>query len=147
MSGRHSVRNLFQPLKRAPARRNSIKLPSVAQPFLTESAAYRKKKIPSAVRQQVWLHYIGEKYKTKCQIKWCKNEITVWTFVCGHNVPESKGGSTTLDNLRPICNNCNLSMGDQFTIDEWTTKFAPPKKSSFWSYCVGKTSAVEPNGR
>ncbi len=78
-----------------------------------------KQKIPKALREQVWLHYIGGKYESKCYIKWCKNKINVFDFQVGHNVPDSKGGKTTLENLRPICSRCNLSMSNTYTIDEW----------------------------
>ncbi len=102
---------------------------------------YKKQSIPSAVRQQVWINRIGRKFESKCQVTWCRNVISVFQFECGHNVPESKGGSTTLDNLVPICGNCNSSMGDRFTIDEWCKKFHP-KRSRFLS-CFSST-AQEP---
>lgn len=87
-----------------------------------------KEKIPKALREQVWLTHIGKKYDSKCHISWCKNRITVFDFQSGHNVPESKGGSTDLLNLRPICSRCNLSMNDNYTIDEWTKLSKPPSK-------------------
>lgn len=80
------------------------------------------KSIPKAVREQVWLHYFGKKFSHKCYISWCKNKISVFDFECGHNIPESKGGSTTIQNLRPICSRCNKSMGNRYTIDEWCKK-------------------------
>ena len=45
-------------------------------------------------------------FRKKCKIKWCKNEITVFNFHVGHNIPRSKGGSLNLNNLVPICSNC-----------------------------------------
>ena len=75
--------------------------------------------IPKALREQVWLKYFGEIYKHKCYIYWCKNKINVFDFQVGHNIPESKGGETVLENLRPICSRCNLSMSNNYTIDEW----------------------------
>ncbi len=42
----------------------------------------------------------------------------------GHNIPESKGGKTTINNLIPICGDCNRSMGDRYTIDEFSQEFA-----------------------
>jgi len=78
-----------------------------------------KIKIPKAVREQVWIKYIGKKFDSKCYIRWCKNKITVFDFHVGHNIPESRGGLTIIDNLRPICPRCNQSMGNQYTIDEW----------------------------
>ena len=40
----------------------------------------KKKAIPKALREQVWRKYIGEKFKHKCHISWCKNTITVFDF-------------------------------------------------------------------
>ena len=76
-------------------------------------------KIPRALREQVWVTYIGRRYENKCHIRWCKNKIDVFNFQVGHNIPESKGGLTILENLRPICARCNLSMSNNYTIDEW----------------------------
>jgi 5-methylcytosine-specific restriction endonuclease McrA len=77
--------------------------------------------IPKAIREQVWIKYIGKKYKSKCTIKWCTNQIDVFNFHAGHNIPFSKGGQTTIENLRPICARCNVSMSNTYTIDTWDT--------------------------
>lgn len=80
-----------------------------------------RKKIPVALREQVWILHFGDKYfKQKCFVKWCENGLTPFNFEVGHNVPHSKGGTSDLDNLRPICAKCNKSMGDQYTIDEFS---------------------------
>ena len=47
------------------------------------------------------------------------NTINVFNFQVGHNIPESKGGTLSLNNLKPICGRCNFSMGNNYTIDEW----------------------------
>lgn len=78
-----------------------------------------KQKIPKALREQVWLKFMGKQYQGKCTTKWCANIITVFDFEAGHNIPESKGGTTTINNLFPICARCNRSMNNKFTIDEW----------------------------
>ena len=75
--------------------------------------------IPKALREQVWLNFIGKHYTSKCFVRWCKNDINVFNFQVGHNIPESKGGTLVLENLRPICSRCNLSMSNNYTIDEW----------------------------
>lgn len=80
--------------------------------------------IPRALREQLWIIKVGRVFESKCKIIWCGNRMTVFDFQCGHNIPESKGGATSLDNLVPICSRCNLSMGNHFTIDEWNAKFA-----------------------
>ena len=71
----------------------------------------RKKAIPKTLRQAVWNTYIGDSIgKTKCPVCQC-HDITQLNFHCGHVIPEAEGGPTQLDNLRPICASCNLSMG------------------------------------
>jgi 5-methylcytosine-specific restriction endonuclease McrA len=79
-----------------------------------------KFKFPKALREQVWLTYIGKKFEHKCLVGWCENKITPFNFEVGHNIPESKGGTTDIDNLRPICGNCNRSMGNSYSIDEFS---------------------------
>jgi len=93
----------------------------------------RKATIPKALREQVWVQQIGQKFDSKCKVTWCTNRINVFDFQCGHNIPESKGGKTTVDNLVPICGRCNMSMGSQYTIDEWNRKFESPR--SKWCQC------------
>lgn len=80
---------------------------------------YKKKKITGALREAVWIKTMGRTFEGKCPVTWCPNTITVFDFQSGHNIPESKGGSTTLPNLIAICARCNFSMGNQYTIDEW----------------------------
>ena len=62
------------------------------------------------IKRLVWNTYIGEeKGKSKCYC--CKlADITQMSFHCGHVISEKQGGKTTVDNLRPICQNCNCSM-------------------------------------
>ena len=90
---------------------------------------YRKARIPMALREQVWISKMGRVFESKCPVVWCQNNITVFDFQSGHNIPESKGGTTTLDNLIPLCSRCNLSMSDNYTIDEWSSQYqAIPKE-------------------
>ena len=90
----------------------------------------KKENIPKALREQVWIKYIGKKYEVKCTINWCENTISVCNFHVCHNIPESKGGSMNIENLRRICSNCNLSMGSKYSIDEWN-KIGVCKKVSW----------------
>jgi 5-methylcytosine-specific restriction endonuclease McrA len=84
----------------------------------------RKAKIPKALREQVWRTHCGQNYQGKCFVTWCTNQINVFDFEVGHNIPESKGGTLALTNLRPLCGRCNMSMGNQYTIDQWITQGA-----------------------
>ena len=73
----------------------------------------KKKAVPKVVRDLSWNRWIGEdvaKHKCMC----CEiNEIRMNSFQCGHVIAEANGGKTTVDNLRPICSACNLSMGTE----------------------------------
>lgn len=95
--------------------------------------------IPKALREQVWLRDMGRNYSGKCKTKWCKNKVTVFDFHCGHNIPESKGGPTTLDNIIVLCARCNLSMSNKYNLKEWNTFSSPP---SCWKSCVAVNPGV-----
>jgi len=84
----------------------------------------RKKAIPKALKSSVWITYIGKDVgAVPCP---CCNvhEITQLAFDCGHIVAEARGGTTTLDNLRPICSKCNKSM-QAMSMVEFKKKFFP----------------------
>ena len=144
-SPRSNIRNLFSsfqiqtpdvskqesPLKR---QGNSKKVKKDAKPLKAakppapasaSTKPYKKKKITGALREAVWIKTMGRIFEGKCPVVWCPNTITAFDFQAGHNVPESKGGSTTLPNLIAICARCNFSMGNQYTIDEWNAMHAP----------------------
>jgi hypothetical protein len=72
---------------------------------------YRKKSIPKSLKKQTWDKWVGPSIgATKCLC--CEHEeIRQIEFHCGHIIAEADGGSTTVDNLLPICAQCNLSMG------------------------------------
>jgi hypothetical protein len=91
---------------------------------MVKMPALKKKTISKKLREEVWLKHFGKTFSSKCPIIWCTRKITVFCFEVGHNIPESKGGTTTINNLIPICGDCNRSMGDRFTIDEFSRQFA-----------------------
>jgi hypothetical protein len=73
----------------------------------------KKKSIPKVVKDLTWQRWIGDDIaKAKCLC--CGvNEIKMNSFHCGHVISEADGGPTTVDNLRPVCATCNLSMRTQ----------------------------------
>jgi len=75
-----------------------------------------KQHIPIKLKEEVWLNHFGKVYEHKCYVDWCSNNVTVFDFEAGHDVPESKGGTIDLFNLYPICSKCNKSMGNRYTI-------------------------------
>lgn len=76
-----------------------------------------KSKIPQSVRMRSWDMHIGvDVGRTKCLC--CQqNQILQGAFVCGHVVPESLGGPTIPENLRPICGPCNASMHNKNMVE------------------------------
>jgi hypothetical protein len=71
----------------------------------------KKKSIPLALKKLVWNKYIGEDIgKSKCLCCGLTDILQI-SFHCGHIVAEIDGGKLSIDNLMPICQNCNSSMG------------------------------------
>lgn len=69
-----------------------------------------KRSIPKALKKKLWAEYVGDRAKTTCFC--CRmNTIEQIEYDAGHVIAESKGGQTTVANLRPICSSCNTDMG------------------------------------
>jgi hypothetical protein len=88
---------------------------------------YRKKSIPKSLKKQTWDKWVGSSIgTTKCLC--CEHEeIRQIEFHCGHIIAEADGGSTTVDNLLPICAQCNLSMG-QMNLYEFKKEYFSTNK-------------------
>lgn len=68
--------------------------------------------IPVAVRNAVWNAYAGGPEVGEIACACCETtRITQQTFECGHIVAAAEGGTSTADNMRPVCRGCNRSMG------------------------------------
>jgi 5-methylcytosine-specific restriction endonuclease McrA len=76
-----------------------------------------KERIPPTVKNSVWNKFVGPDVKRgecfSCGIE----PITTANFQCGHIQSEAHGGKVTIENLRPICNLCNSSMGSENMVD------------------------------
>jgi 5-methylcytosine-specific restriction endonuclease McrA len=95
--------------KREPkVKAEKVEKPKVEKPKVEKP---RKKTISATLKRLVWNTNIGEDIgKTKCLC--CKStDITQMSFHCGHVVAEINGGELIVSNLKPICQNCNSSMG------------------------------------
>lgn len=78
---------------------------------VTKTPKHKKKKIPKGIRNIVWDTHMGADYKRGlcccCKIE----QITFVNFHCGHIISECNGGEVHVNNLIPICQSCNCSMG------------------------------------
>lgn len=75
-------------------------------------------KITAVLRKAVF-----EKYQKDHLVKCvhCKKDLGFPDFECGHIISVAKGGTTTLQNLVPVCGFCNRSVGDQ-NVNEFNLK-------------------------
>ena len=90
-------------------------------------SSVKKKAIPKRVRKAVWEKYAGKVWQTKCNVTWCNNTlVSLGSWHVGHNISEAKGGEFSIDNFRPICQQCNTSMGTT-SIDEFSRTYSSSK--------------------
>ena len=69
----------------------------------------KREPIPKCVRNALWINYFKNLREGKCQC--CLREtISIGNFHAGHIKAHANGGSSSLDNLVPICMLCNCSM-------------------------------------
>jgi hypothetical protein len=72
---------------------------------------YKKQKIPPKLRIEVWRKEFGNLDDGNCPLcnKLINNEKN--GFHCSHIISEANGGKTDINNLRPLCEKCNIKMG------------------------------------
>ena len=81
-----------------------------------------KARISKQLKRELWSKYCGEKTNDDC---WCcKKTIDILTYHAGHILAEANGGQVSLDNLRPICGDCNVAMGTE-NMKEYAKKVFP----------------------
>lgn len=66
-------------------------------------------KIKKKLRKEVWMKRNGDTINGNCFC--CNEKIDIHNFECGHITSVYYGGNTTLDNLEPVCRECNREMG------------------------------------
>jgi hypothetical protein len=98
---------------------------------------YKKQKIPPKLRIEVWRKEFGNNDNGKCPLcdKIINNEKN--GFHCSHIISEANGGTTDIDNLRPLCEPCNLKMGK----NNWTFADASAEHREDISRCVSLSDA------
>lgn len=106
----------------------NIKVPSGSMFSFTDDIAKstRKRKIFSIKDNGItWENIFGKNYEATCKI--CeKNKMEALnkeTWHMGHIVAFAEGGSDDLDNMRPICVECNKSMGKKHLVEYCKEKY------------------------
>lgn len=78
-----------------------------------------RKSLSKKLRTLVWDTYIG-KLTRQGNCYSCNYTIDLTNFDCGHIIAVKNGGEDTIDNLRPICRECNLSCSSK-NLNEFKT--------------------------
>lgn len=76
----------------------------------------KRSSISGNLRKKVWEEYVGQRIETKCFC--CRTKrITPFTycdtFHAGHIISAYNKGTTSIENLLPICRDCNMNMGSE----------------------------------
>jgi 5-methylcytosine-specific restriction endonuclease McrA len=88
-------------------------LASISEP----AQPYDDRQISKAMKKRVWQKCVDN----MCEI--CEDKIDFYNFEAGHIISRACGGQVNIDNLIPICFNCNRAMGTrnayEFKRDEY----------------------------
>jgi len=98
-----------------------------------------REKITQTMRKDVWKSKFKNQKIGTCSVYGCNNTIEFEKnyYVCGHIISVKHGGSTDLDNLLPMCTNCNLKMG-AINLDEYEKNIIFNKQNSKCKKCKKK---------
>lgn len=123
------------PVLTSPVKKKRKRERVALDPF-EESKLDSRRIATQSMRRLLWETYSRGKYHLPCYC--CGCELNPFTFEAGHNIPYCEGGTTSIDNLRIICAQCNKSMtvrnsqNRQHTCDEWRTYLKKVKRKSSW---------------
>ena len=109
----------------------NIKLPKIEKPITkkpveSEVKPKLRKSIPKTVRDNLWIKYFGkDSANGSCQC--CGKSIHFTEWDAGHVVAVSNGGDNSIENLKPVCRACNLSMGSD-NMEEFKKQHFPKQQ-------------------
>lgn len=90
----------------------------------------KKQTIPKKVKDDSWDRNIGSSVGEVLCIVCDMTKINSKTFEGGHIISEHNGGQVNIDNILPICHQCNLSMGS-VNMNEYVEKYHPKNMGNF----------------
>ena len=89
-----------------------------------------KKRIPKKIKNDSWDKYIGSNVGDSICLCCRTTSINSKSFIGGHIISEKNGGLVSVDNIVPICSECNLSMGTT-NMDEFINNYYPNNFNKF----------------
>lgn len=90
----------------------------------------RKANVPKGVKATIWDEYVGKDKRRALCICCCDREIEINSCEYGHIVSEKDGGQASVENLLPICGQCNRSMGAEH-MGEYVQRCYPKNFANF----------------
>ena len=90
----------------------------------------RKANIPKALKMTIWDEYVGKDKRRALCICCCDREIEINNCEYGHIVSEKEGGQVSVENMLPICRQCNRSMGAEH-MGEYVQRCYPKNMANF----------------
>jgi len=86
----------------------------------------KRTSIPHSVRMTIWKNNFGpSKAQGLCYV--CGETISIRNFECGHVKSKENGGDDSIENLKPVCSDCNKSMGTM-NLELFKKKFFSKKR-------------------
>ena len=82
------------------------------------------------MKNDSWDKYVGKEYGIALCICCNQTQIDSKTFVAGHIISEKNEGKVTIDNIVPICSECNSSMGST-NMNIFIEKYYPQNLDNF----------------
>jgi 5-methylcytosine-specific restriction endonuclease McrA len=101
-----------------------------------KSAKTKKVKIPKALKTAIWNRDFPNIKQGKCYT--CERIVYDDDFQAAHIIPESKGGTIDIDNLKVSCKACNTSCGTK-NLHEFNAMLKPKHNA------IPKTNTAKPN--
>ena len=89
-----------------------------------------KKRIPKSIKNNSWDKYVGKDIGQALCICCNMNVIDSKNFIGGHIISEKNGGKINVDNIIPICSECNSSMG-YTNMNEFIKEYYPNNFDNF----------------
>jgi 5-methylcytosine-specific restriction endonuclease McrA len=75
-----------------------------------------------------------EWFELRCQYRWrcaqCGTKHRKSPLTRDHYIPRSKGGSSDISNIQPLCGPCNQKKGDQLPVNAFPVRPKPRPCSS-----------------
>ena len=89
----------------------TVTMPSIICIFCASTLSISTQRTQD-LRQQLWERFFQHEFVGVCQC--CQTALKITSgWHMGHVNPAAQGGAKSLDNLRPLCTTCNMSMSNE----------------------------------